>query len=66
MVFLKLLGIQDFKSSLKTYLSVVEGIKNALNDNSNLGVLARKRIIAKFPLDKRKKELVRMIEETIR
>ncbi len=61
----KAIGNIGFYVKFEEISSIVEGIRKALNTNSNLGALARKRIIAKFTLDKRKRELIRIIDETI-
>ena len=60
------IGNTGFFVKFENVSSAVDGIKKALNNSLNLGVLARKRIITKFPLRKRARELVQMIEETRR
>ena len=42
---------------------IAEVIKKALLDESDLCIRARKRIQALFPLEKRKEQLLRLIEE---
>jgi len=60
----KAIGNKGFYVKVKNVASTVDGIEKALN--FNFGALARKRIITKFPLRKRERELVLMIEETRR
>ena len=60
------IGNRGFYVKFENLPSTVKGIKKALNNNSNLGTLARHRIMSKFPLSKREKDLIQIIEETMR